>query len=69
MAVIKEIKVEGMKCVMCKKHVEEALKSIESVKKVKVNLETGTVEIKSKEAVSNEEITTKIEELGFNVVF
>lgn len=69
MAVNKEIKVEGMKCAMCKKHVEEALKSIESIKKVKVNLETGTVEIKSKEEVSNEEIKTKIEELGFNVVF
>lgn len=69
MAVIKEIKVEGMKCAMCKKHVEEALKSVDSVKKVKVNLETGIVEIKSKEEIDNEQIKNKIDELGFNVVF
>lgn len=69
MAVIKEIKVEGMKCAMCKKHVEEALKSVDGVKKVKVNLETGIVEIKSKEEIDNEQIENKIDELGFNVVF
>ncbi len=69
MAVIKEIKVEGMKCAMCKKHVEEALKSVDGVKKVKVNLETGIVEIKSKEEIDNEQIKNKIDELGFNVVF
>lgn len=69
MSVVKEFKVEGMHCAMCKKHVEEALGAIEGVKKVKVDLDSGEVKIKSKEEVSEENITKAIDELGFKAVF
>lgn len=69
MSVEKVFKVEGMHCVMCKKHVEEALKSLDGVKKVKVDLESGNVKIKSKEEVNEDNITKAIDELGFKAVF
>lgn len=69
MSVEKVFKVEGMHCAMCKKHVEEALKSLDGVKKVKVDLESGNVKIKSKEEVSEDNITKVIDELGFKAVF
>lgn len=67
--IVKQFIVEGIHCKMCKKNVEEALKSIEEIKKFKVDLETGKTIIKSKEEVSEEVIKEKIEDCGFTVVF
>lgn len=64
----KEFVVEGIHCEKCKANVENALKSIEGVKKVKVDLK-GNASIKSKQEVSNEIIKEKIEEAGFSVDF
>lgn len=69
MSIVKIFKVEGMHCAMCKKHVEEALKSLENVKAVKVNLKTGDVKMKSKEEVSNDLIAKAVDELGFKAIF
>ena len=64
----KEFVVEGIHCEKCKANVENTLKSIEGVKKVKVDLK-GNASIKSKQEVSNEVIKEKIEEAGFSVSF
>ena len=69
MSIVKVFKVEGMHCAMCKKHVEEALKSLENVKAVKVNLKTGDVKMMSKEEVSNDLIAKAVDELGFKAIF
>ena len=64
----KDFVVEGIHCEKCKANVENTLKSIEGVKKVKVDLK-GNASIKSKQEVSNEVIKEKIEEAGFSVSF
>jgi len=64
----KEFFVEGIHCGKCKANVENALKSIENVKKVNVDLK-GNAIIKSKGTVDNAIIKEKIEEAGFTVVF
>ena len=35
------LKIEGMMCNNCKRHVEEALKAVKGVKKIDVSLENG----------------------------
>lgn len=64
----KEFFVEGIHCEKCKGNVEKALKSIEGVKKVVVDLK-GNAVIKSKGQVDNLVIKEKIEEAGFSVSF
>jgi len=61
------IKVKGMSCGNCEKHVKEALKSI-GLKKIKVNLETGDVSFKNKKELPLEQISLKIAEIGYEVV-
>jgi copper chaperone CopZ len=65
---VKEFYVQTIHCKHCKETVEEALKSIEGVKKAKVDLD-GNAFIKSKEEISEDIITEKIEEAGFKVIF
>ena len=67
--VVKEFVVEGIHCSKCKARVEEALKSIEGVKKASADVATGKTVIKSKLEVSNEVIKEKLEDLGFTPVF
>lgn len=67
--IVKEFMVQGIHCKNCKKHVEEALETIEGIKKYKVDLETGKTIIKSKEEISEDLIKERIEEQGFTVVF
>ena len=63
----KTIKIEGMHCSHCAKKVEEALSSIESVKKVKVNLSKGEAVLISEKEIDNALIKNKITELDFKV--
>ena len=63
----KKIKIEGMHCSHCVKRVEDALSSIENVKKVKVNLSKGEAEIISEKEINNDLIKDKITELDFKV--
>lgn len=67
--VVKEFEVEGIHCNKCKARVEEALKSIEGVKKVNADVATGKTVIKSKQEISNDVIKEKLDDLGFNAVF
>ena len=64
----KDFVVERIHCEKCKANVENALKSIDGVKKVILDLK-GNATIKSKKEISNEIIKEKIEEAGFSVVF
>jgi len=67
--VVKEFKVEEIHCVKCKARVEEALKSIEGVKKVTADVSTGKTVIKSKKQISEDLIKEKLEENGFVAIF
>ena len=61
------IKIEGMKCQHCACHAEEALKNIEGIKSVHVNLERKEAVIKSKSGIDEERIKKAIEEVGYKV--
>ena len=61
------IKVKGMKCDHCKKRVEESLLKVEGIKKVKIDLKTGNVQITSKEDIPFSQLKTIIEETGYEI--
>lgn len=64
----KIVMIEGMSCSHCAKKVEESLKNIENVKKVKVDLKNKTATIIYKKELSELLIKNKIEELGYRVI-
>lgn len=64
----KILKIEGMMCSYCEKHVKEALKKIEGVQKVKANHKTGTAELILKDDVSDEILQKAVEEAGYKVI-
>ncbi len=64
----KIIKIEGMSCIHCSKKVEDVLKSIQNIKKVKVDLKNKEAVISFKENIDNELIKEKIETLGYKVI-
>lgn len=61
----KEIKIEGMSCEHCKKHVEDALLNIHETTGI-VDLENNTAIIDT--VVDNNTITKAIEEAGYKVI-
>ena len=62
------VTVDGMHCGHCSAKVEQALKAIEGVKKVKADLETKAVTIISKIELDSDVIKTVVAEAGFTVV-
>ena len=66
MLVEKVVKIEGMSCMGCAKSVENALKSLEGVERVEVSLEEGSAKVTyDDEKISIEEISEKIEKIGY----
>lgn len=63
-----KIKVNGMVCGGCEKRVENALCSIEGVKNVKADHNTGNVTIEAEGNVDKELVREKIEDLDFEVI-
>ncbi|NLB41238.1 MAG: heavy-metal-associated domain-containing protein [Clostridiales bacterium] len=61
------IYVEGMTCNNCVRHVEEALKELEGVKSVKVDLKAKKADIELSAEVSDQQITEAIEDAGYDV--
>ncbi len=61
--------VEGMGCANCVKKVKKALKQIDGIKSIKVDLASGKVSFKSAEQVNKEQIKKLIEEIGYKVIF
>ncbi len=62
-----EIKVEGMHCNHCASKVETAVKSLDGVKSVKVDLDTKSVEIVSSTEIDRVALAKAIENAGFAV--
>ncbi len=60
------IKVDGMMCQNCVAHVTEALKNLKGVKKVKVDLQSGTAKIDSKKDLDEASLKKAIEEAGYS---
>ncbi|ASF41537.1 copper chaperone [Halobacillus halophilus] len=62
------IKVEGMTCEHCEKAVTGALKELDGVEEVQVDLATGNVEVSTSKEVSREAMADTIEDQGYDVV-
>ena len=60
--------VEGMHCQKCVARITEALKGIEGVKKVNIDLNTKKVNVICKNEIANETLSAVIEKLGFKVI-
>ena len=63
----KNVYIEGMSCNHCKMSVEKALKSIDGVENVAVNLDDKKASITSTKSINNDEIKKVIEDIGFEV--
>ncbi len=67
-SMIKVIKVEGMMCQHCVKHVKEALESIKGVDKVEVSLENNEATIYSNKEIKEKEIEKVISKAGYKFI-
>ena len=65
--IMKKLIVDGMSCNHCKMNVEKALKEIDGVETVEVNLETKEVIISSNKEIDNKVIEETIKEAGYEV--
>ena len=63
-----ELKIEGMMCEHCKKHVEDALKKVSGVTAVEVSLEKNNAVVTSDKEVSMEEFGAVIEAAGYKLL-
>lgn len=61
------LKVNGMGCMKCVAKVENAVKDIENVKKVKVSLEDKTATISYKDSIDKALVIKNITEAGYEV--
>lgn len=64
----KELKVEGMMCDHCKKHVTNALSKMEGVTEVQVDLEAKTATVTMEREIPIEEFSKVIEDAGYELV-
>ena len=64
----KLIKVEGMMCQHCVKHVKEALLSLKGVESVEVSLENKEAKIISKKEIKDKKIAKVIAKAGYRVI-
>ena len=64
----KEILIEGMSCGHCVKHVENALKEIEGIEEVSVNLEAKKATIESNSNIEDDKIKEVIDDAGYDVI-
>ena len=60
MTMEKKLKVEGMMCQHCVKHVTEALAAVEGVEKVDVSLEEGTAVVRCAEGVTDDALLAAV---------
>ena len=68
MVMEKELKIEGMMCAHCQKHVNDALSKMEGVTAVEVNLEAGTAKVTADREIAREEFAQVIAEAGYELV-
>ena len=63
----KELKVNGMMCVNCQKHVHDALAAMAGVSAVDVNLEKGPANGTADREISQDEYKTVIEDAVYEL--
>ncbi len=61
------LNVKGMVCHGCENRVENALKNIEGVKKVKANYQKESVQVTANEEISQTMLIQALENLGYEV--
>lgn len=61
------LKVTGMSCRNCVRHVREALLSVPGVEKAEVDLQSGNAVVTCRDEVSKEELARSVEEEGYAV--
>ncbi len=64
----KELKIEGMMCMHCQKHVRDALSKMDGVASVEVDLETKTAVVEADRDISVEEFRAVIADAGYELV-
>ncbi len=64
---ILEIVIKGMHCEHCKKRIEEALKKVENIQKLKIDLKSGKTIIKYTGDLDISIINNIITELGYEI--
>ncbi|MCR5757972.1 MAG: heavy metal translocating P-type ATPase [Selenomonas sp.] len=64
----KELKIEGMMCAHCQKHVNDALTKMAGVTAVEVNLEAGTATVTMDQDIPQAEFAKVITEAGYELV-
>ena len=62
-----EIVIKGMHCEHCKKRIEEALKKVENIQKLKIDLKSGKTIIKYTGKLDISIINNIITELGYEI--
>jgi Cu+-exporting ATPase len=67
-AMQKELKIEGMMCAHCQKHVNDALAKMEGVTSVTVDLEGKKAQVVMERDIPTEEFRKVIEEAGYELV-
>lgn len=60
--------VDGMMCSMCEAHVNDAIRTIAGVKKVKSSHTGGEVSIVCSESTDREALASAVEKIGYRVV-
>lgn len=62
-----EFKVEGMHCGHCAAKVEEAIGSLEGVKSVKADYDSGSVEVVSASELDRNAVASAVQNAGFTL--
>ncbi len=62
---MKTYNIKGMKCQHCRQKAEDAIKNVEGVESVTVNLESATAQVEG--TATDEAIAEAVEEVGFFV--
>ena len=60
--------IEGMVCGMCVKHVDKALRDIQGVKDVAVQLESKSAQVQLEQDVPNDVLKAAIEDAGYQLI-
>lgn len=64
----KTLKIEGMMCAHCQKHVHDALAKMDGVTDVTVDLEGGKASVKMARDIPQDEFKTVITDAGYELV-
>lgn len=64
----KVIKIEGMSCMHCVKRVDQALKTLDGVTGVNVNLELKQASVDYQGSINDEVIKSVIDDAGYDVL-